>query len=137
MIHTAEREVLLLQRADARGGWQSVTGSRADPLEPLAETARREVLEETGLVVGASAGPLQDEGHAETFTIFPEYRHRYAPGTMTNREHVFSLRAPRDAAIAVSPREHTAWRWLPAAQAAAACFSRTNAEAIRRLLIDR
>ena len=137
MIHTAEREVLLLERVGMPGGWQSVTGSREGPSEPLDATARREVAEETGLVVGGSAGPLQDEGYASTFTIFPGWLHRYAPGTMTNREHVFSLRAPRDAPIVLAPREHGAWRWLPAAEAAAACFSRTNAEAIRRLLIDR
>jgi dATP pyrophosphohydrolase len=39
---------LLIERADKAGYWQSVTGSR-EGSETLLETARREVLEETGL----------------------------------------------------------------------------------------
>lgn len=131
MIHAAGGDVLLLERADHPGWWQSVTGSRDSAEEPLAETARREVREETGI----DAGPfLEDWALSDTFTIYPEYRHRYAPGTITNREHVFGLLVPRDVPVVLSPREHRAWRWLPAAEAAAACFSRTNAAAIRRLI---
>ena len=131
MIHTAELEVLLLERADHPGWWQSVTGSRASPDEPLLETARREVREETGIEAGQS---LVDWDLSDTFTIVPEYRHRYAPGTISNREHVFTLLVPRTVAVVLSPHEHTACRWLPAEEAALACFSRTNAAAIRRLL---
>ena len=130
MIHTAGLDVLLLERADHPGWWQSVTGSRESADEPLAETARREVREETGIEAG---GGLADWSLSDTYTIYPEYRHRYAPGTIMNREHVFGLLVPRDVAIRLAPREHTAWRWLPADAAAAACFSRTNASAIRRL----
>ena len=40
------------------GFWQSVTGSKDSIEEPLAETCRREVLEETGIDVAAHR--LQD-----------------------------------------------------------------------------
>ena len=44
VIHSADLQVLLLERADRPGFWQSVTGSR-DPDELLlAATARREVM---------------------------------------------------------------------------------------------
>ncbi len=42
VIHTIDLDVLLLERADHPGYWQSVTGSR-DGDESLAETAIREV----------------------------------------------------------------------------------------------
>ena len=131
MIHAAGRDVLLLERADHAGWWQSVTGSRDSLDEPLAETARREVREETGIEAGDA---LEDWSLSDTYTIYPEYRRRYAPGTITNREHVFGLLVPRDTAVRLAPREHTAWCWMSAADAAAACFSRTNASAIRRLI---
>lgn len=44
VIHTPDLQVLLIERADHPGYWQSVTGSLDRPDEPPAETARREVL---------------------------------------------------------------------------------------------
>ena len=52
VIHTEALDVLLLERADRPGYWQSVTGSQ-DPGESLRETAIREVREETGITVRA------------------------------------------------------------------------------------
>ena len=57
VIHTAALDVLLLERADRPGFWQSVTGSQ-HPGEALRETAIREVAEETGL--DATRWPLSD-----------------------------------------------------------------------------
>lgn len=51
VIHTAALEVLLLERADKLGFWQSVTGSKDTLDEALQTTAIREVGEETGIVV--------------------------------------------------------------------------------------
>ena len=48
VIHTTNLQVLLLERADHLGYWQSVTGSQ-NPGETLYQTAIREVSEETGL----------------------------------------------------------------------------------------
>ena len=49
VIHTPALEVLLIERADAPGFWQSVTGSLDQEDEPFAAAAAREVAEETGL----------------------------------------------------------------------------------------
>lgn len=131
IIHTAEREVLLLERADHPGFWQSVTGSRETPDEPLVQTATREVLEETGIAAHSDA--LRDWGVANVYDIYPQWRARYAPGVTRNTEHVFSLCVPRGATVTLSPREHTAHQWLPWLEAADQCFSASNAEAILML----
>lgn len=130
VIHTPDRQVLLLERADHPGWWQSVTGSQ-DAGESLAQTAAREVLEETGLAVGDYV--LTDWGYHNVYEIYECYRHRYAPGTTHNTEHVFGLQLPEPAAVRLSPREHLNFQWLPWRAAADLCFSPSNAAAIRRL----
>ena len=136
VIHTAEREVLLIERADRPGFWQSVTGSKDALDEPSAVTAQREVFEETGIVIGSPdvpIGHLRDWQLSNVYEIFPVWRHRYAPGVTHNTEYVFSLRVPRELPITLSPREHTALVWLPWREAAGKCFSPSNAEAILQL----
>ena len=128
VIHTPDRQVLLIERADHAGWWQSVTGSQ-EAGETLMETAAREVFEETGLSVEG----LVDWGYFTDYEIFDCYRHRYAPGTTHNREHVFGLALPAPVTVTLAPNEHTAQRWLPWGPAAEACFSSSNAAAIRRL----
>ena len=133
VIHTHQLDVLLIERADHPGFWQSVTGSKDLPDEPLPLTAEREAMEETGL----SGVPAQwrDWAVSNIYEIYPAWRHRYAPGVTHNTEHVFSLCVHRDAAIRLNPREHTAWQWLPWRAAADACYSPSNAEAV--LLLPR
>ena len=136
VIHTAALEVLLIERADRPGFWQSVTGSKDSLDEPNDVTARREVFEETGIAIGSSAVPLEnlrDWMLRNVYVIYPEWRHRYAPGVTHNTEHVFGLRVPRDLPITLSPREHTALVWLPWRDAADKCFSASNAEAVLQL----
>jgi dATP pyrophosphohydrolase len=136
VIHTADLEVLLIERADHPGYWQSVTGSKDTPQEALADTAVREVEEETGIVVGSPQVPrsaLRDWGFRNLYEIYPVWRHRYAPGVTHNTEHVFGLRVPRDIAVRVAPREHLQYAWLPWQEAADRCFSPSNAEAILML----
>jgi len=136
VIHTVDREVLLIERADKPGAWQSVTGSRATEDEPFEATAVREVAEETGIVVGSPAVPaeaLRDWQLRNVYEIFPVWSHRYAPGVTQNTEHVFGLVVPRAIPVTLSPREHVAFRWLPWREAADACFSFSNAEAILHL----
>ncbi len=136
VIHTADREVLLIERADQPGFWQSVTGSKDAPDEPLATTAQREVLEETGIAIGSPQVPLanlRDWGLRNVYEIYPVWRHRYASGVTHNTEHVFGLRVPRDATITLSPREHLRHEWLDWQAAADKCFSPSNAEAVLQL----
>jgi len=136
VIHTAALDVLLIERADRPGYWQSVTGSKDAPDEALETTARREVEEETGIVVGSDAVPLhhlRDWQLRNVYEIYPVWRHRYAPGVTHNTEHVFGLLVPAGTAVRLNPREHLRWRWLPWREAADLCFSPSNAEAILQL----
>ncbi len=153
VIHTAKWEVLLMERADQPGFWQSVTGSKDTPDESLIETAVREVWEETGIRVEkdvfqvsapAGADGATGGGHAgliprsalcdwhlsNIYEIYPVWRHRYAPGVTKNTEQVFGLLVPPDIPITLAPQEHVHYQWLPYREAADRCFSPSNAEAI-------
>ena len=128
VIYTPQLDVLLIERADHKGFWQSVTGSKDVLDEPLLETALREVWEETG--IAAAHAQLRDWQLSNVYDIYPAWRHRYAPGVTRNTEHVFGLCLPGTCAVRLSLHEHTAWRWLPYRAAADECFSSSNAEAI-------
>jgi dATP pyrophosphohydrolase len=130
IIHTSDLQVLLIERADAPGLWQSVTGSQ-EAGETLRETAIREVREETGL--DATKFTLTDCRMCNQFEIFPRWRKRYAPGVTHNIEQVFSLLLPAPQTVKLADREHLNQVWLPYAAAADQCFSWSNAAAIRRL----
>ena len=131
VIHTRDRQVLLLERAQRPGYWQSVTGSLDRPEEPLEAAAAREVEEETG--IAAASGRLSRWNVANTFEIYLHWRHRFAPGVTHNTEHVFGLALPAPLAVTVSPGEHTAFAWMPWREAAQKCFSWSNRDAIRML----
>ena len=130
VIYTPKLEVLLIERADRPGFWQSVTGSQ-DEGETLAQTAAREVGEET--VIIATHYVLHDWQQQSEYEIFPSWRHRYAPGVTHNTEHIFSLEVPDRVPIKLAPREHLQHVWLPYELAAALCFSQTNRAAILQL----
>ena len=131
VIHTPDLQVLLIERADRPGFWQSVTGSKDTEDEPLEFTAVREVREETGL--DATCYHLRDWHKHKQFEIFSHWRSRFAPGTTHNQEHVFGLELPAPLPVTLAPHEHTQYLWLPWQEAADKCFSWTNADAIREL----
>jgi dihydroneopterin triphosphate diphosphatase len=133
VIHTAELQTLLLERVDHPGFWQSVTGSLVDPHEAWRAACAREVEEETGW--RAEQADFDDWAIEHEYPIYPQWRHRYAAGVTHNREHVFGLRVARVFNARLAPREHTQSRWLGWREAADACFSWTNAQAIRMLPI--
>lgn len=162
VIYSNALDVLLLERADKPGFWQSVTGSKDTMDESPRQVAIREVREETGIVVSPDVSTfladtsLSGSAHGDravskdhvavvgaenlfdwqlsnVFEIYPVWRHRYAPGVVRNTEQVFGLQVPRDIPVELSPREHLQYCWLPYREAADRCFSSSNAEAILQL----
>jgi dATP pyrophosphohydrolase len=130
VVYTADLEVLLLERADHPGYWQSVTGS-CEPGEALMDTAMREVCEETG--IDASQHVLTDWQTQNVYEIYPHWRHRYAPGVTRNTEHVFGLQLPRRLPVQLTSREHLNFQWLAWQEAAEKVFSPSNRAAILEL----
>jgi dATP pyrophosphohydrolase len=147
VIHTAKLDVLLIERADRPGFWQSVTGSKDSVDEFFLETAVREVEEETGIAVRnlpsehelallsahVALENLKDWQLSNVYDIYPVWQHRYGPDVTRNTEHVFGLLVPRDIPVVLAPREHLNFMWLPYREAADKCFSASNAEAILML----
>jgi dihydroneopterin triphosphate diphosphatase len=131
VIHSADLQVLMLERVDRPGYWQSVTGSLDSEDEPSAEAAVREVAEETGL--DARRHRLIDWRIENRFRIYDWRLALYRPGVVWNTEHVFGLTVPRDCVVRLEPREHTLHRWLPWQDAARQCFSWSNRDAIMLL----
>ena len=129
VLHDGNGNILLIERADRAGFWQSVTGS-IEAGETLAQTARREVQEETGITL--SDGQLHDWQQSRQYEIYPHWRHRYPPGITRNTEHVFSARIAPDTSIKLS-KEHTAFCWLERTDAAEKVFSPSNRQAILEL----
>jgi dATP pyrophosphohydrolase len=125
LVHTRDLRVLLIERADAPGYWQSVTGSQ-EPGESLAETAARELREETGIDAEAYGGVIDWQHSNVPRSSSGSW---YAP--VSRQTHVFasSFLAVR----ALDPREHLSHLWLPWQEAAAKCFSWSNRHAIELL----
>jgi dATP pyrophosphohydrolase len=135
VVYTRTGKVLLLRRADHPDFWQSVTGSMEWGDEQPAETAARELHEETGIRV--SPDGLEDWHLQQRYEIFPQFRYRYAPDVFENTEHFFSLELPREQDIVLSPGEHLEYVWVSFPEAIERVFSWTNRDALRHLLKDR
>jgi dATP pyrophosphohydrolase len=130
LIHTPDLQVLLMERADKAGFWQSVTGSVEGDETPK-QAAIREVKEETGL--DATQFDLQDWQASNVYEIYPHWRHRYAPGVVENTEHLFGLELPSKLAIKLAPDEHVRYQWVDWREAANLVFSWTNVDALKKL----
>lgn len=133
VIHTPGLDVLLIERTDAPGFWQSVTGSLDREDEAFSAAAAREAMEETGLDAKADGHVLSDWWLENVYEIYPQWLHRYAPGVLLNTERIFGLCIPATRPVTLNPREHRAQRWLPWRAAADECYSSSNAEAILHL----
>ncbi len=130
LIHTADLDVLIMERADKAGFWQSVTGSIEAGETPY-DAAVREVKEETGL--DALAFDFQDWQVNNTYEIYPHWRYRYADGVTENVEHQFGLLLPKARAVTLAPNEHVRYEWVNWREAAQRVFSWTNVDALQRL----
>jgi dATP pyrophosphohydrolase len=136
VIYTARNEVLLLERADHPGYWQSVTGSLDLIDEPLINAAARELLEETGIDVSQlPEGSLKSMDYCVEYDIYPQWQHRYPPGVLKNTEHWFQVQLLDRVPVKLALREHTSSRWESISVAASLCFSPSNRDAILRLKI--
>jgi dATP pyrophosphohydrolase len=133
VVYTRDDSVLLLKRADLPDFWQSVTGAmRWDETDP-AQTALRELEEETG--IRTTPASLRNLGIAHRFPILPEFRSRYDAEVSHNVEHAFALELAAEIAPTLSS-EHTAYRWLPLAQALNAASSWTDRDVINRIGLE-
>jgi dihydroneopterin triphosphate diphosphatase len=128
LVYTRAGEVLLLERVEPAGWWQSVTGS-LEPGERPWDAAVRELAEETGL----RADGLVDLKLSQRFSILPAWRPRYSPGVMENLEHAFALPLESRVAIRLNPAEHLDEVWLPYNKAMALASSVTNRKLIHSI----
>ncbi len=131
VVYTRAGEVLLLERVEPAGWWQSVTGSLEDGETPW-QAAVRELAEETGLV----ADGLVDLGLQQRFPIAPAWRDRFAPDVSENLEHAFALAQALRPPVRLNPAEHLRHRWLPidaALEQASACTDRAAIERVRAM----
>jgi dATP pyrophosphohydrolase len=127
---TLDLQVMIMERADKAGFWQSVTGSVEGDETPY-QAAIREVKEETGL--NALYFDFQDWHTSNVYEIYPHWRHRYAPGVTENIEHLFALSLPSQLPIMLAPNEHQRYEWVDWREAAQRVFSWTNVDALKRL----
>lgn len=128
VIYDNNRQILLLERADKPGFWQSVTGS-LEPGETIEQTAKRELAEETGIY----SNDILNWQQSSIYEIYPHWRHRYAPGVIYNTEYIFSLCVTAETPILLSPREHLNYIWCSPEQAVDKVFSPSNRSAILQL----
>lgn len=130
VVYTVVGEVLLLDRCQPPGFWQSVTGSlHWEENDPLT-TAYRELYEETGLGDGLE---IIATGVTNRFPILPPWRRRYPPDATENIEYVFRVCLPDRSPVRLNPREHGDYEWLPQIAAAERVTSCTNRDAILKL----
>jgi dATP pyrophosphohydrolase len=127
VIYDQRGRVLVLQRNDDCDFWQSVTGT-LEPDEQPFQTALREVCEETGIDIQASAYRLVDCHQVNRYEIRSRWQHRYPPGTPYNTEYVFSVEVSGIDQIHLT--EHSRYLWLNKKQAMEKVWSDTNRQAI-------
>lgn len=137
VLYNQYRKVLVLKRIDNPHFWQSVTGSLENDETPV-QTAVREVSEETSIDLHyvseykASENIIIDCRWVNQYTIFENWRARYAIGVTRNIEYVFCAQVRASTKIALS--EHSAYLWLPKQEAMQKVSSPSNKLAIERFV---
>lgn len=128
VVYTRAGDVLLMNRQDVPGFWQSITGALKQG-ESALSAACRELREETGIV----AEPV-DHKKTHVFEIAGAWRARYHPSDTHNTEHVFSLQLEEAIPVTLNKREHSDSVWLPFNQALEKVSSPTNEQAINDIV---
>ena len=126
VVHDPSGMILLLERADIKNFWQSVTGSLRWGERPR-QAAVRELTEETGI---SAVDTLLDWHRAVYFEIIEQFKQRYPPDTHQNLEHMFSLQVETDQPVTVNPCEHVGYVWKPYSEAQDIVWSWSNRAAI-------
>ena len=120
-------EYLLLKRTP-RGGcfWQGITGGVEND-EDLTEAARRELIEETGLV------PLLVEriDYSYSFPVDDRWRHLYAADVEEIKEYVFMAYVTGQQELEISS-EHDQYKWCRFNEALGLLYWSENKEALNR-----
>jgi len=106
MVHDDHR-VLLLHRRPERGNfWQPITGSIEDGESPI-ETARREIVEETG-----NRGEPEELDLQQSFMIESHYLETLYPTPIIASETGFVARLRSDSTIRIDAEEHDDFGWF-------------------------
>lgn len=130
VLYDQYHRVLIMQRSDDPSFWQSVTGTLEEGESP-AQTALREVFEETGITL-CGIEQLVDCHQTNRYEIRKQWLHRYPPGTQYNTEYVFC--ACVDSSVPVILSEHEQALWLPKADAITKLWSPSNRDAVMRFV---
>ena len=127
------REVLVLHRSPAQGGYWHVVAGGVEAGETPAEAAARELLEETGLVAEVSAG-IEATEYCYALTEEPaERRNRYDPSVAQVEVTCFAAAAPDDWEPTLD-WEHDAHLWCTPEDAFTTLRWPDTARALRQLL---
>lgn len=134
VLFDEQSQVLVLQRNDDPGFWQSVTGTIERGEHPF-QTAMREVREETGIDLISGGYTLIDCRRTNQYAVRSRWLHRYPPGTVANTEYVFCAQVNRCETITLT--EHSDYLWLSKSDALEKVWSDSNRDAIACFVPDR
>ena len=106
VVHDGDRVLLLHRRAERGNFWQPITGSM-EPGETPADTARREMIEETGIAVTPSASGL-----TQSFMIESQFLAAKYSSPIIASEVAFTARVDTAGPIRLDTEEHDAYGWF-------------------------
>jgi lipoyl(octanoyl) transferase len=127
LVHDGTRVLLLHRRRERGNFWQPITGT-IDPHETPLETARRELIEETGL-----PGDPRPLDLTQSFLIESEYLARRYPQPIIASEICFEAARDSRLPVVIDPSEHDRWGWFTFAEAYEKIQWPDDREALERL----